>query len=80
LNFHSIATGTGLWETVGLAKHKKRIPKIGDHVSAVGRKGAFIISSVDSNTESAELKQIGRDLAYSSRIRLAYSVCSPRLL
>jgi hypothetical protein len=49
-----------------MAKRKSRIPKIGDHVSAVGRKGAFIISSVDSNTESAELKQIGHDLALST--------------
>jgi hypothetical protein len=45
---------------------KKRIPKIGDHVSTEGRKGSFIISSIDSNTESAELKPIGHDLALST--------------
>lgn len=49
-----------------MAKRKKRIPKIGDHVSVEGHKGAFIVSSIDSNTESAELKQIGHDLALST--------------
>jgi hypothetical protein len=49
-----VAIGSGLWETVGHDK-KKRIPKIGDHVSAAGRKGAFIVSGIDSNTESAEI-------------------------
>ncbi len=47
-------------------QRKKRIPKIGDHVSAVGHKGAFIISSVDGSAESAELKQIGHDLALNT--------------
>jgi hypothetical protein len=49
-----------------MANRKKRIPKIGDHVSLVGRKGAFIVSSVDSFTESAEMKQIGHDLRLST--------------
>jgi hypothetical protein len=45
---------------------KKRIPKVGDHVSVTGRKGAFIVSSVDSYSESAEMKQIGHDLRLST--------------
>ena len=49
-----------------MANRKKRIPKIGDHVSVVGRKGVFIVSSVDSYTESAEMKQIGHHLALST--------------
>jgi hypothetical protein len=61
-----LAIGSGLWETEGMAKRKKRIPKKGDRVTTVGHKGAFIVSGVDSTMESAELKQIGHDLALST--------------
>jgi hypothetical protein len=45
---------------------KKRIPKIGDHVAAQGRKGGFVVYQIDSRLQCAELKQIGQELALSS--------------
>jgi hypothetical protein len=58
-----LAIGSGLWETVGMAKRKRRIPEIGDRVTVLGQKGAFAVSSVDIAIEDVEVKMIGRDFA-----------------
>jgi hypothetical protein len=50
-----------LWETVGMAKKKRRIPKKGDRVAVDGRKGAYVVYLVDGSLEVADLKQIGGD-------------------
>jgi hypothetical protein len=49
-----------------MANRKKRIPKQGDHVVARGHKGAFVISSVDGDLCTAELKPTGRGFALST--------------
>jgi hypothetical protein len=49
-----------------MANRKKRIPKQGDHVVALGHKGAFVISSVDGDLCTAELKPTGRGFALST--------------
>jgi hypothetical protein len=49
-----------------MANRKKRIPKQGDHVLALGHKGAFVISSVDGDLCTAELKPTGRGFALST--------------
>ena len=49
-----------------MASRKKRIPKQGDHVVALGHKGAFVISSVDGDLCTAELKPTGRGFALST--------------
>ena len=51
-----------MWETVGMANRKKRIPRKGDRVTALGR-GAFVVFSIDVDLRTAELKPIGRALA-----------------
>lgn len=61
-----LVIGPGPWETVGMANRKKRIPKQGDHVVALGHKGAFVISSVDGDLCTAELKPTGRGFALST--------------
>ena len=57
---------SGSWETVGMANRKKRTPKQGDHVAALGHEGAFVISSVDGDLCTAELKPTGRGFALST--------------
>jgi len=49
-----------------MASRKKRIPKQGDHVVALGHNGAFVISSVDGDPCAAELTPTGRGLALST--------------
>ena len=49
-----------------MANRKKRIPKQGEHVVALGHEGAFVISSVDGDLCTAELKPTGRGLALST--------------
>jgi hypothetical protein len=49
-----------------MASRKKRIPKKGDHVKTPGHNGAFVVSGVDSDIESAELKHVGSTLALST--------------
>jgi len=49
-----------------MANRKKRIPKQGDHVVALGHKGAFVISSVDGGLCTAELKPTGGGFALST--------------
>jgi hypothetical protein len=49
-----------------MANRKKRIPKQGDRVVALGHKGDFVISSVDSDLCTAELKPTGRGFALST--------------
>jgi hypothetical protein len=61
-----LAFVSGLWETVGMAKAKKRIPQNGERVSVRGQIGAFVIYSVSHKHQVAELKQIGQELALSS--------------
>jgi hypothetical protein len=49
-----------------MASRKKRIPKQGDYVVALGHKGDFIISSVDDDLCTAELKPTGPGFALST--------------
>ncbi len=49
-----------------MANRKKRIPKQGDRVVALGHKGDFVISSVDSDLCTAELKPTGRGFTLST--------------
>jgi predicted ATPase len=42
-------------------KAKKRIPKIGDRVSAMGHDGAYLVYLIDEGLHSADLKKIGDD-------------------
>jgi len=49
-----------------MANRKKRIPKTGDRVAALGQNGTFIVYSIDSSLRTAELKLIGHDFALSS--------------
>ncbi|MGA7220817.1 MAG: hypothetical protein WBX38_21055 [Candidatus Sulfotelmatobacter sp.] len=49
-----------------MTKKTLRKPKIGDRVGAVGHKGAFVVSATDRDLETAELKQIGHELALST--------------
>ncbi len=60
--FPQLAFGPGLWEDVGMTKPKKRIPKKGDRVAARRQHGTFIVSSVDSDLLTVELRMIGDDL------------------
>lgn len=62
MDSHRLAFSTGLCETVGMAKPKKRIPQKGDRVAARRQHGAFIVSSVDSDLLTVELRMIGDDL------------------
>jgi len=52
-----------LW---ALANRKKRIPKLDDRVAVLGHTGAFVISSVDGDLCTAELKPTGRGFALST--------------
>ena len=56
----------GLWETAGMANRKKRIPKLDDRVAVLGHAGAFVISIVDGDLRTVELKPIGRHFALSA--------------
>jgi len=49
-----------------MARGKRRIPKIGDRVAALGQNGAFVIYSINNSLRTAELKLIGHDFALSS--------------
>jgi hypothetical protein len=62
----TIAPRYGLWETVGMANRKKHIPKLDDRVAVLGHTGAFVISSVDGDLRTVELKPIGRHFALSA--------------
>src|SRR5260370_824569 len=55
-----------LWETLGMAKRRKRIPKNGDRVSVRGETGTFVIYGVNSFVQAADMKLIGKDLALSA--------------
>jgi len=39
---------------------KKRVPKVGDRVDAIGHHGAFVVSKIDAKLQTAELKRLGR--------------------
>jgi hypothetical protein len=45
-----------------MAKEKKRIPKKGDRVTAVGNEGVFAVYSVDSSLRAVDLQQVGSGL------------------
>jgi hypothetical protein len=45
---------------------KKRIPKKGDRVSALGQNGTFVVSHVDSYLGTVELRKIGHDFSLST--------------
>jgi hypothetical protein len=49
-----------------MANRKKRIPKKGDRVSALGQNGTFVVSDVDRELWTVELKMIGHDFALST--------------
>jgi hypothetical protein len=49
-----------------MANRKKRIPKMGDRVTALGQDGTFVVSGVDSSLQTVELKMIGNDFALST--------------
>ena len=49
-----------------MAKPKKRSPQNGDRVSVRGEKGAFVVYSVNSMVEAADVKLIGKDLTLSA--------------
>ena len=57
---------SGPCETLGMANRKKRIPKLDDRVAVLGHTGAFVISSVDGDLHTVELKPIGRHFALST--------------
>jgi len=62
----TISPRYGLQETVSMASRKKRIPKLDDRVAVLGHTGAFVISSVDGDLRTVELKPIGRHFALSA--------------
>ncbi len=45
---------------------KIRIPKIGDRVAASGQNGSFVVSSVDNDRRTVELKLKGEGLNLST--------------
>jgi hypothetical protein len=45
---------------------KKRIPKKGDRVAALGHHGTFVVSDVGRTIEAVELRMIGRSFALST--------------
>jgi hypothetical protein len=45
-----------------IAKEKKRIPKKGDRVRAVGNEGVFTVYNVNSSLRAVDLKQLGSNL------------------
>ena len=49
-----------------MANRKKRIPKLDDRVAVLGHTGPFVISSVDGDLRTVELKPIGRHFALST--------------
>jgi hypothetical protein len=49
-----------------MVNRKKRSPKTGDRVMALGETGTFVIYSVDKSLRTAELKLMGGDLRLSS--------------
>jgi hypothetical protein len=57
-----------LWSggTADMANRKKRIPKLDDRVAVLGHTGAFVISSVDGDLRTVELKPIGTHFALST--------------
>ena len=61
-----VVIGLGLGELWALANREKRFPKQGDHVVALGHKGSFVISCVDGDLSTAELKATGRGFALST--------------
>ena len=51
---------------MGGGNRKTCIPKNGDHVTARGETGTFVIYGVDRSLQTAELKRMGGDLKLSS--------------
>jgi len=49
-----------------MASRKKCIPKLDDRVAVLGHTGAFVISSVDGDLRTVELKPIGSHFALSA--------------
>ena len=49
-----------------MAKPKKRSPQNGDRVSVRGEKGTFVVYSVNSMVEAANVKLMGTDHALSA--------------
>jgi len=49
-----------------MAKPKKRSPQNGDRVSVREEKGTFVVYSVNSMVEAADVKLMGKDHALSS--------------
>jgi hypothetical protein len=45
---------------------RKRIPKVGDRVSATEQKGTYVVYEVDASIRAAELQEMGSDLRISS--------------
>jgi hypothetical protein len=54
-----LAKKTGLWETVGMAK--QRVPHVGDRVFAVGHNSAFVVTEVNGDNQTAQLRRIGTE-------------------
>jgi hypothetical protein len=46
--------------------NSKRTPQQGDHVSASGQEGEYIVCDVDEGLEAAELQQMGSELRLSA--------------
>ena len=49
-----------------MVNRKTCIPKNGDHVTARGETGTFVIYGVDRSLQTAELKRMGGELRLSS--------------
>jgi hypothetical protein len=47
-------------------KAKERIPKKGDRTAALGHSGTFVVSYVDNDLRTVDLKMIGNDFALST--------------
>jgi hypothetical protein len=45
---------------------RKRIPREGDCVGTLGHSGTFVVSYVDNDLRTVELKMIGNDFALST--------------
>ncbi len=60
--FPQVAIRAGCGKLLGMARRKARIPKKGDRVSVQGRNGVFVVSRIDVDGLTADMKQIGRDL------------------
>jgi hypothetical protein len=52
LNFHRLAIGFGLWETLGMAKKIK----VGDPVTRHGSPVTYMLTAIDASKKTADIK------------------------